>query len=168
MLRLRPWTPQDHGAALRIVNDAAQRYRGVIPEDCWRDPYMPGEELDDEIASGVEFLVAHDGDETLGLMGLQERADVALVRHAYVAPHAQGRGVGTALLNECTASTARPVLIGTWAAATWAIDFYRRHGFTLVPTSEKDDLLRRYWSIPERQIETSVVLVDGGWRMRAG
>ncbi len=166
MLTLRPWMPQDRGTVLRIVNEAARRYCGVIPEDRWRDPYMPGEELDDEIASGVEFLVARDGDETLGLMGLQERADVALVRHAYVAPHAQGRGVGTALLNECMASTGQPVLIGTWAAATWAIDFYRRNGFTLVPAPDKDALLRRYWSIPERQIETSVVLADGRWMQR--
>lgn len=153
----------DLAAMLAIVNAAAQAYRGLIPADRWREPYMPRAELDKEIADGVAFWVAEENARLLGVMGIQDKGDVALVRHAYVAPAAQRKGIGAGLLRHVQSLTRKPVLIGTWAAATWAIDFYRRNGFTLLPTADKERLLRKYWSIPARQVETSVVLADGRW-----
>jgi N-acetylglutamate synthase-like GNAT family acetyltransferase len=141
-----------------VVNDAATRYRGVIPDDRWHDPYMPQEELAREIADGVVFWVAEEDGQVLGVMGIQDKGAVALVRHAYVATAAQRRGAGTKLLRHVLGLTDKPVLIGTWAAAKWAIDFYRRNGFSVVPEAEKNRLLRTYWSIPDRQVEVSVVL----------
>lgn len=146
-----------------VVNDAAQAYRGVIPADRWHEPYMPKDELDREIAHGVRFWVAEDDARLLGVMGIQDKGAVALVRHAYVAPTAQKKGVGTKLLQHVEALVHKPILIGTWAAASWAIEFYRRNGFNVVSNREKERLLRTYWSIPERQIETSVVLADRRW-----
>jgi N-acetylglutamate synthase-like GNAT family acetyltransferase len=153
----------DLAAILAIVNDAAQAYRLVIPADRWHEPYMPMDELKKEIASGVMFWVAEKDARLLGVMGIQDKGDVALVRHVYVAPNLQRKGVGTRLLGHVEGLAEKPVLIGTWASASWAIDFYRRNGFTVVPSHEKDRLLRTYWSIPARQIETSVVLADGRW-----
>jgi GNAT superfamily N-acetyltransferase len=146
-----------------IINDAAQAYRGVIPADRWHEPYMPREELAAEIAAGVAFWVAQEDQRLLGVMGIQDKGDVALVRHAYVSPAAQRKGIGRSLLQQLESMTGKPVLIGTWAAASWAIQFYVRNGFTLLSEKEKDRLLRKYWSIPERQIETSVVLADRRW-----
>jgi N-acetylglutamate synthase-like GNAT family acetyltransferase len=148
----------DFAGILAIVNDAARAYRGVIPADRWHEPYMPAEELASEIASGVVFWVAEAERRVSGVMGIQDKGDVVLVRHAYVAPTGQRSGVGTALLRHLESLTDKPVLIGTWSAATWAIEFYRRNGFALVSSDEKDHLLKTYWSIPKRQIETSVVL----------
>jgi N-acetylglutamate synthase-like GNAT family acetyltransferase len=148
----------DFGDILAIVNDAARAYRGVIPADCWHEPYMSRDELETEIAEGVVFWVADHEGHLAGVMGIQDRGDVALVRHAYVASTTQRIGVGTKLLRHLETIVDKPILIGTWAAATWAIEFYRRNGFTVVPSDEKDQLLRAYWSIPARQIETSVVL----------
>jgi N-acetylglutamate synthase-like GNAT family acetyltransferase len=139
-----------------IVNAAAVVYRGVIPEDRWHEPYMGMAELKGEIAAGVEFWGYEDGGELIGVMGIQPVQDVTLIRHAYVSPAAQGRGVGGALLAALEARGTDQMLVGTWAAATWAIRFYERHGFVAV--DDPAALLRRYWSIPERQIETSVVL----------
>jgi len=152
---------------LAIVNAAAQAYKGVIPADRWHEPYMPRAEMEREIASGVAFWVAEEGGRLLGIMGIQDKGEVALVRHAYVSPEAQRGGVGTRLLRHVQGLTKKPVLIGTWAAATWAVDFYRRNGFTVVSPAEKDRLLRRFWSIPARQVETSVVLADEQWVKRA-
>ena len=157
----------DLDATLVIVNEAAQAYRGVIPADRWREPYMPADELEREIADGVIFWVAEEDGRLLAVMGIQDKGEVALVRHAYVAPTVQRKGVGTSLLRHVQGLTDKPVLIGTWADASWAIEFYRRNGFTVIPKKHKDSLLRRYWSIPARQIETSVVLADGRW-MSAG
>jgi N-acetylglutamate synthase-like GNAT family acetyltransferase len=154
----------DRAAMLSIINDAAQAYRGVIPADRWHEPYMPAEELASEIGAGVIFWVAEDEMRVLGVMGMQDKGEVTLVRHAYVAPPLQRKGVGRALLRHVQRLAEKPVLIGTWAAAAWAIDFYRRNGFALVSPQEKERLLRRYWSIPARQIETSVVLADERWR----
>lgn len=150
-------------AMVAVVNDAAQAYRGVIPADRWHEPYMPREELVSEIADGVTFWVAEEDERLLGVMGVQDKGDVALVRHAYVARNTQRMGVGTQLLRHVEGLTDKPILIGTWADASWAIDFYRRNGFTVVSHGDKERLLRTYWSIPERQIETSVVLADRRW-----
>lgn len=163
MLLIRKIREADLGAALAIVNAAAQAYRGVIPADRWREPYMPPDELEKEIADGVIFWVAEEDGRLSGVMGIQDKGEVALVRHAYVTPTLQRKGVGTRLLRHVEGLTGKPVLIGTWADASWAIEFYRRNGFTVVPNRHKDSLLRRYWSIPARQIETSVVLADGRW-----
>ncbi len=165
-MKIRAARPDDLPAMLEIVDRAAQAYRGVIPPDCWHEPYMPESELRQEIADGIEFWLAEVAGTPAGMMGIQDRDEVALVRHAYVSPDVQRAGVGTALLHHVEALTTRPVLIGTWAAATWAIAFYRRNGYIVVTDAEKDSLLRRFWSIPERQIETSVVLADRRWVAR--
>ena len=145
---------------LAIVNAAAEAYRGAIPEDRWREPYMPAEELDAEIAAGVEFWSHEDDGTLLGVMGVQQVRDVDLIRHAYVVPESQGRGIGGALLEHLLDRATRPILVGTWAAAEWAIRFYERHGFDYVGPERTAELLREYWDIPERQIETSVVLAQ--------
>ena len=145
-----------------IINDAAVAYRGVIPDDRWHEPYMPEKELESEIAAGVRFLGWYSPSGTLlGVMGAQNVQDVALIRHAYVLSESQRGGIGSALIAALMEATERPLLVGTWKAATWAVTFYERHGFRVV-----DDiaaLLRRYWTIPDRQIETSVVLADPRW-----
>jgi GNAT superfamily N-acetyltransferase len=143
---------------LAIVTSAAEAYRDVIPADHWREPYMPPRELDDELAAGVVFWGYEIDGALVGVMGIQQVRDVDLIRHAYVSPASQRRGVGGALLEHLERSTTRRMLVGTWAAADWAIRFYRRHGFELVSPERKDELLKTYWTIPERQIETSVVL----------
>ncbi|HYU52020.1 MAG TPA: GNAT family N-acetyltransferase [Gemmatimonadaceae bacterium] len=153
----------DFSVILAIINDAASVYRGVIPDDRWHEPYMSADELKRELAEGVVFWVAEENGNLSGVMGIQDRRDVALVRHAYVVPGAQRSGVGTRLLRHVEGLVDKPILIGTWAAASWAIEFYRRNGFSIVTNDEKDRLLRTYWSIPERQIETSVVLANRQW-----
>ena len=163
MVLIRKGVEADLAAILAIVNDAAQAYRGVIPVDRWREPYMPMGELVTEIARGVVFWVAEEGGHLFGVMGIQDKGEVALIRHAYVAPSIQRKGIGTRLLRHVRGLADKPILIGTWADASWAIEFYRRNGFTVVPNGDKDRLLRTYWSIPARQIETSVVLADGRW-----
>ena len=163
MVLIREIREADLDATLAIINEAAQAYRGVIPVDQWREPYMAPDELKKEIAGGVMFWVAEEDERPLGVMGIQDQGEVVLVRHAYIAPSMQRKGTGTKLLRHVEAVTGKPVLIGTWADASWAIAFYRRNGFTVVPNRHKDALLRRYWSIPARQVETSVVLADGRW-----
>jgi N-acetylglutamate synthase-like GNAT family acetyltransferase len=163
MVLIRKSVEADFVAMLAIVNDAAQAYRGVIPIDRWREPYMSTDELEREIAGGVVFWVAEQEGRLSGVMGIQDRGDVALVRHAYIAPSTQRTGLGTSLLRHVEGLVDKPILIGTWAAASWAIEFYRGNGFTVVTSSQKDRLLRTYWSIPARQIETSVVLANARW-----
>jgi GNAT superfamily N-acetyltransferase len=162
-MRIRPFTEADLAPVFAIINEAAQSYRGVIPADRWHEPYMPRGELEREIAAGVAFFVCEENSRLAGVMGIQDKGEVALVRHAYVAPSEQRKGIGRALLRHLEGLTEKPELIGTWAAATWAIGFYLRNGFAVVSPEEKERLLRRYWSIPERQIETSVVLADRRW-----
>jgi N-acetylglutamate synthase-like GNAT family acetyltransferase len=161
---IRRCEPADSAAILAIVNDAAQAYRGHIPADRWHEPYMPPDELEHELAAGVVFWGWEEEGALAGVMGLQDVRDVALIRHAYVATAVRGRGIGGRLLAHLLGETARPVLVGTWAAATWAIRFYEQRGFELVGPAEKERLLRLYWSIPDRQIATSVVLVNRRWR----
>jgi GNAT superfamily N-acetyltransferase len=155
---IRACRDEEVDAIAAIINAAARAYRGVIPEDRWREPYMPASELRAEMASGVSFAACEVDGAVAGVMGIQSVKNVDLIRHAYVSPEHQGRGLGAALLAHLRARSARPVLVGTWAAATWAITFYERHGFHVVPETSKALLLRTYWSIPERQLETSVVL----------
>jgi GNAT superfamily N-acetyltransferase len=157
----------DVPAICTVVNDAAEAYRGVIPADRWHEPYMPEGELRGEIAAGVVFWGLESGGQLVGVMGLQDVQDVALIRHAYAATAARRDGIGGRLLQHLLAQTDRPILVGTGAAATWAIRFYEKHGFALTAPDEKARLLRRYWSIPDRQIETSVVLADARWRARS-
>ena len=146
-----------------IVNEAARAYEGLIPADRWKEPYMSRDELRGEIDEGVAFWGYEEEGELIGVMGVQHVADVTLVRHAYVLPTRQGEGIGGRLLSHLRALTDLPVLIGTWADAVWAVGFYEGHGFRLVSDEERKRLLRRYWSIPERQVETSVVLADRVW-----
>lgn len=150
-------------AIYQIINEAARVYKGIIPEDRWNEPYMPRRELQDEIDAGVTFWGYEEDGQMLGVMGIQPVQDVTLIRHAYVRPTFQKKGIGGKLLSALKPLSTGPLLIGTWADATWAIRFYEKHGFRLVSTEEKDRLLRKYWSIPRRQIETSVVLADGTW-----
>lgn len=164
---IRRCSEADVPAMFAIINDAAQAYRGVIPEDRWHDPYMPEAELRAEIAAGVVFWGCEQGGRLVGVMGLQAVKDVALIRHAYVATGARRGGIGGRLLRHLMRETDRPVLVGTWATASWAVRFYEQHGFTVTTPEEKTRLLRSYWSIPDRQIETSVVLVDERWRRAA-
>lgn len=145
-----------------IINAAAAKYRGVIPDDCWHDPYMSEAELDAEVRAGVVFHGYVDGGRLLGVMGLQHVDDVRLIRHAYVRPEAQGRGIGGKLLRHLLDGDGGKVLVGTWTAASWAIGFYRRHGFTMVPHDCIESLLRRYWDVSNRQVESSVVLTGPG------
>ena len=150
----------EHAEILRIVNAAAQAYRGVIPADRWHEPYMPGDELEAEVAAGVTFWGYQVDGRLVGVMGIQAVDDVDLIRHAYVIPGSQGGGVGGALIEHLRPLSRGRMLVGTWAAAEWAVRFYTRHGFSPVPRRETAALLRRYWRIPERQIETSVVLAS--------
>lgn len=156
---LRACTSADHPAMLQVINDAAMAYKGRIPDDCWREPYMSSEELAREIASGVVFWGQFEGGRPSGVMGIQYASDVTLIRHAYVLTNRQGEGIGGRLMERLLTLAKTPtVLVGTWAAAGWAVRFYQRRGFRLVPPKEKDRLLGKYWSISERQVETSVVL----------
>ncbi len=156
---MRPCTQADVGAIDAIINAAAQVYQGVIPTDCWHEPYMPRSDLVAEIAAGVAFWGWQDADTLVGVMGLQQVRDVTLIRHAYVQPAYQGRGIGGALLAALGSQTAGPLLVGTWAAAVWAIRFYARRGFRQVSLPEKERLLQTYWRVPLRQQASSVVLV---------
>ena len=160
---IRPCNRTDFATLYAIVNDAAEAYRGIIPADRWKVPYMPREELQHEIDHGVVFWDYEEADQLLGVMGIQDVQDVTLIRHAYVRTTQRNQGIGGKLLADLYSHCARPVLVGTWAAATWAIRFYEKHGFRLVTPQEKDRLLKKYWSIPERQVETSVVLGDPKW-----
>ena len=167
-MRIRKSVANDFEAIFAIINDAAQAYRGVIPSDRWHEPYMSTDELAKEIANGVIFWMAEDRGQLLGVMGIQDKEDVALVRHAYTATTLQRKGIGTKLLRHVEALADKPILIGTWADASWAIEFYRRNGFTVVSDGDKNRLLRAYWSVPARQVETSVVLADRRWMKAQG
>ncbi len=157
---IRRCTDSDFPTIEAVINEAAQAYHGVIPADCWHNPYMTGSALQAEIDAGVEFWGWEDSGILAGLMGIQYVRDVTLIRHAYVRTASQGRGIGGALLGFLADRASGTLLVGTWAAAAWAIRFYERHGFRLVSPREKDELLAAYWSIPLRQKETSVVLAS--------
>ena len=160
---IRKCDDTDFEVIYEIVNDGAQAYKGVIPADRLKEPYMDRDELRHEIDAGVEFWGYEEAGELLGVMGIQHVLDVTLIRHAYVQTARQNRGIGGKLLLHLRTMTSRPILIGTWADASWAIRFYEKHGFRVVTVEEKNRLLKKYWSIPDRQIETSVVLSEKNW-----
>ncbi|MCJ7782522.1 MAG: GNAT family N-acetyltransferase [Desulfobacterales bacterium] len=160
---IRKCTQQDLSVMYEIINDAAQAYQGVIPEDRWQEPYMPIEELKHEIDDGVEFWGYEEAGDLIGVMGLQDKGDVYLIRHAYVYTSSQSRGIGRELLRHLERTTDKPMLIGTWANATWAIRFYEKNGYRLLSRSETERLLKKYWKIPARQVVTSVVLANSRW-----
>lgn len=161
---IRNATERDLPDIYAVINDAASAYRGVIPPDRWHEPYMSEAELTEQIADGVRFRCwvedGVEGGQVIGVMGIQDKGEVNLIRHAYVRSAQRGQGIGGQLLADLTAQMAKPILIGTWQAATWAIRFYQRHGFSLVSEAEKTILLRKFWDIPDRQVETSVVLAS--------
>jgi len=163
MTLIRKCRDSEFEAICSIINDAAEVYKGIIPQDRWKEPYMSKDELQEEMKAGVIFWGYEEDGELVGVMGIQPVQDVTLIRHAYVRPTNQGQGIGGMLLATLRRQTTRPLLVGTWANAAWAIRFYEKHTFRLVSSKEKDRLLRNYWSIPERQIETSVVLADRMW-----
>ena len=161
---IHPYHPKDFFSILELINNAAQAYKGIIPADRWHDPYMTEEDLIRQMAQGVQFWCYHDQEQIAGVMGIQDKKVVTLIRHAYVLTTHQQRGIGSQLLQHLSTLTTLPVLIGTWASAKWAIQFYQKHGFRLLTVKEKDMVLRQYWNIPERQVETSVVLANEKWK----
>ena len=154
---------KDFNDIYEIINDGASAYRGIIPADRWHEPYMSKQELQQQIDDGVRFWCYTEEGSILGVMGIQDKNEVTLIRHAYVRTISRKMGIGSKLLQHLRNIFATPILIGTWSAANWAIDFYKKHGFRLLAEEEKNKLLRRYWTIPERQVETSVVLADKNW-----
>lgn len=161
---IRECTESDFNTILEIINNAAQAYKGFIPEDRWKEPYMSLGELREEIEDGIVFFGLERDGHLLGVMDIQDKRDVTLIRHAYVRGQAQKTGIGKKLLQHLESMTDKPILIGTWAAASWAISFYEKNGYALVSEENKNRLLRKYRSIPERQVETSVVLANQKWQ----
>lgn len=157
---IRLCTDNDFDPIFAIINDAARAYKGVIPGDCWHEPYVERDYLRHELDAGVVFWGHEENGELLGVMGIQNVREVTLIRHAYVRTKQRNNGIGGKLIAHLKSLATRPALVGTWQAATWAVRFYERHGFELVSHEEKERLLRNYWNIPERQTETSVVLAD--------
>lgn len=157
---IRPATVSDFDEICTVINDAASAYKGIIPADRWHEPYMPESDLHAEIEAGVEFSCFVEAEEILGVMGIQDKGPVILIRHAYVRTSAQRRGVGAELLSALSHETSKPVLIGTWKAAVWAVSFYEKHGFSVLPDAQARSLLEKFWNVPVRQMETSVVLAN--------
>jgi len=160
---IRRCNHNDFETIYQIINDGAQAYKGIIPADRWKEPYMPKDELRHEIDKGVLFYGYEKDGDLLAVMGIQHVQDVTLIRHSYVRTAEQNKGIGGMLLAHLRRMTSRPILIGTWADATWATRFYEKHGFHQVSEQEKDLLLQKYWSIPARQVQTSVVLAEHTW-----
>ena len=161
---IRRCDPRDFESIWAIINDGAQAYKGIIPADRWTEPYMSREKLQHEIDDAVIFWGYEDAGTLVAVMGIQQVQDVTLIRHAYVRTTSQKQGIGALLLSHLRRMANRPVLIGTWADAAWAIRFYERYGFQIVAPDEKQRLLKKYWTVPDRQIETSVVLADAKWQ----
>jgi len=160
---IRQCTTSDFNTIYEIINDSAEAYRGVIPDDRWHTPYMSRDELTQEIQDGIVFWGYEQNGQLFGVMGIQDKEDVTLIRHAYVRTKNRKQGIGTQLLRHLERVTTKPVLIGTWSDATWAISFYQNNGYTLITDKEKNKLLKTYWNVPDRQIDTSVVLADTKW-----
>ncbi len=160
---IRKCMDSDFEVIFEIINNAAQAYRGVIPVECWHEPYMPRGEIKDEIENEVCFWGLEEEEVLVGVMGIQDKGDVTLIRHSYVRSNKRNQGIGTRLLRFLESTTEKPILIGTWADASWAIEFYKKNGYRLLSEEEKNRLLRKYWEIPERQVVTSVVLANKRW-----
>jgi N-acetylglutamate synthase-like GNAT family acetyltransferase len=160
---IRKCTAEDVEVIFEIINDAATAYKGVIPADCWQEPYMPMDHLKWEIGDGVCFWGFEDQNGLIGLMGIQDKGEVTLIRHAYVRTNKRNHGIGTRLLRYLETTTEKPILIGTWADAVWAVAFYQKNGYRLLQTEEKNRLLKKYWTISQLQLETSVVLANAKW-----
>ena len=158
-----PGNESDFKEIFDIINDAASAYRGIIPTDRWHEPYMSEQELKMQIEDGIKFWCYIENGIIIGVMGIQEKSDVTLIRHAYVRTASRNKGIGSKLLKHLSELTTKPILVGTWANASWAINFYKKYGFKLVSFDDKEQLLRKYWTIPLRQIETSVVLASSNW-----
>ncbi|MEO8064096.1 MAG: GNAT family N-acetyltransferase [Pseudomonadota bacterium] len=167
MIAIRAAEPRDLEMVFEIINDSARAYKGVIPDSAWHEPYMPMDHLQSEIAKGVSFHCCDYDGRTMGVMGVQDVKDVTLVRHAYVRTESRSQGIGRALLESVTRLTPRPVLIGAWRAASWAIQFYQKNGFTLLDETEKTRVLKTYWTISDFQVQESVVLANRRWMERA-
>ena len=161
---IRPCTQADFEVIWQIINDAAQAYQGVIPADCWHEPYMSKVQLQHEIDDGVRFWGFDANDGLVGVMGVQDKGEVNLIRHAYVKTAHRRKGIGAQLLGFLESRSDKPILVGTWADARWAVSFYQKHGYRLLDTQEKNALLRKFWSIPPRQVQTSVVLANAKWQ----
>ncbi|OGV51373.1 MAG: GNAT family N-acetyltransferase [Lentisphaerae bacterium GWF2_44_16] len=158
---IRPVSESDFEEIYEIINDAAIAYKGVIPADQWHEPYMPREELRGQIDDGVVFYGYYVNGLPVGVMGIQDKDEVNLIRHAYVRTACRKLGIGSKLLEHLHSSSNKPILIGTWADASWAIKFYHKHGFKLVSDlKHKNALLRKFWNISDRQVESSVVLAS--------
>ena len=164
MTMIRKCSESDLKAIFNIINDAASAYKGVIPDDRWHEPYMTAADIRCEIADGVVFWGCEKKGKLLGVMGIQDKGDVTLIRHAYVRTRCRQQGIGQRLLVHLESLTKGPILVGTWKSAYWAVAFYQKNGYVLLSNQETDRLLRKYWSIPERQIETSVVLANRAWK----
>ena len=160
---IRKCTANDQAKILAVINDAAMAYKGVIPEECWQSPYMSEENFKKDAEAGVEFYGYEENGELVGVMGHQEFVDVTLIRHAYVKTEHRNKGIGSTLIKYLLSLTLKPVLVGTWRAAHWSVIFYEKHGFKLLEPESAEDLLKKYWSISERQRETSVVLAGQKW-----
>ena len=167
-MMIRKCTDDDCPALYGIINDAAHVYKGVIPDDRYHEPYMPMQELRQEIRDGVQFWGYESDGVLIGVMGMQDKGDVALIRHAYVKTTRHNQGIGTTLLRHLEQMTTKPILIGTWADATWAIRFYEKNGYRSLSRKDTERLLRQYWSIPDRQVKTSVVLANAIWEPANG
>ncbi|SNZ00981.1 GNAT family N-acetyltransferase [Flagellimonas pacifica] len=154
---------KDFDTIYEIINDASIAYKGIIPDDRWKEPYMSKEELETQINEGVEFWNYKENNKIIGVMGIQFKAEVTLIRHAYVRTSARQKGIGGKLLNHLINKAETPILIGTWADASWAISFYKKYDFRILSNEEKNKLLKTYWSIPERQVQTSIVLANKDW-----
>jgi N-acetylglutamate synthase-like GNAT family acetyltransferase len=165
MIRLA--SEQEFETIYEIINDAAMAYKGIIPTDRWHEPYMSQAELAEQIVDGVQFYGYCEDDRMVGVMGIQDKGEVVLIRHAYVRTEKRNRGIGGILLKYLCDKTVKPILIGAWQDAVWAVRFYEKNGFALVASEDKDALLQKYWKIPSRQVETSVVLADGKWFERS-
>jgi N-acetylglutamate synthase-like GNAT family acetyltransferase len=164
---IRECDEKDFESILGIINDAAMKYKGVIPAECWREPYMSEEALKKDIESGVQFYGYEEVNVLIGVMGIQYFPDVTLIRDAYVRGSAQGKGIGGTLLRYLISKTDKPVLIGTWRDTEWSVKFYEKHGFKVLGKSEADALLKKYWVASKTHFDNSVVLADGKYAQNA-
>ena len=156
---IREYTKIDSSEILHVINNAASKYKGIIPDDCWHEPYMSEKELINELNDGVHMYGYHDNNKLIGVIGVQEVKDVILIRHAYTLTSYQSKGKGGILLEYLLKQNQNSrLLVGTWKNATWAIQFYKKFDFIIHTKDETALLLKKYWNIPTKQVENSVVL----------